>query len=82
MLHMQKREMDEKREDVWSNKGFGKMSCDVCGQKDGKRCAGCGTVAYCGRECQMAGWKKHRRYCTRKKLGQDLKGSTGSLEMI
>ena len=82
MLHFQKREMEQKREDVWSSKTFEKMSCDVCGQEDGKRCAGCGSVAYCGRECQREGWKKHKRFCTRRKLGQDLTGLTGSVEMI
>ena len=47
---------------------YGQMSCGVCGKEEGKRCAGCGTVAYCGKECQKAQWKDHKRTCRRKKL--------------
>lgn len=74
--------MEQKREDVWSGKQFGKMACAVCGKEEAKRCAGCGTVAYCGRECQKEGWKKHKRSCMRRKLGQDLQGVKGPVDMI
>ncbi|KAH7052406.1 hypothetical protein B0J12DRAFT_72628 [Macrophomina phaseolina] len=39
--------------------------CRVCGKVEGtKRCAGCGVVRYCGRECQRADWRRgHRRVC-------------------
>ena len=47
---------------------YGKMSCEGCGKEDAKRCAGCGSVAYCGKECQKKGWKMHKRLCHRRKL--------------
>ncbi|CAN0089942.1 unnamed protein product, partial [Ectocarpus fasciculatus] len=50
--------------------------CDSCGKRDGedaggegqakirlKLCARCRAVAYCGMECQKAGWKAHREVC-------------------
>lgn len=44
---------------------FGKMVCGVCRKEDAKRCAGCGTVAYCGKVCQAQGWKAHKKDCGR-----------------
>ncbi|KAI4244092.1 MAG: hypothetical protein LQ352_006916 [Teloschistes flavicans] len=40
-------------------------SCDTCGKrlKELKACGGCGKVRYCGKECQKAGWKEHKRVC-------------------
>ncbi|CAN0529517.1 unnamed protein product [Ectocarpus sp. 12 AP-2014] len=29
-----------------------------------KRCSQCHAVGYCSRECQKAGWKKHRKACS------------------
>ena len=29
------------------------------------RCGGCRLVAYCGKECQKAAWKRHRPACRR-----------------
>ncbi|KAI0335246.1 hypothetical protein GY45DRAFT_1317169 [Cubamyces sp. BRFM 1775] len=28
------------------------------------RCAACKAVLYCSRSCQMADWKRHKKYCT------------------
>ena len=50
------------------NKVFMKMKCDVCETPDAKRCAGCGQVAYCSKECQKEAWKAHKSECKRKKL--------------
>ena len=47
-------------------KMYGKMECAVCGKGDAKRCAGCGTVGYCGKACQAQGWKDHKRDCGRR----------------
>ena len=66
LVEIQKRVMSEDNEH--DKKIYGKMSCGSCGKEDAKRCAGCGTVAYCGKECQKAGWKEHRRFCHRRKL--------------
>ena len=82
LLAQQKKEAEARKEEVWSGKNFGKMDCAVCGAEDAKRCAGCGTVAYCGKECQKSGWKKHRRYCQRKGLGQDLEGVNAPVAQI
>ncbi|KAI4100501.1 MAG: hypothetical protein L6R37_005452 [Teloschistes peruensis] len=40
-------------------------SCDNCGKasKELKACGGCGKVRYCGKDCQKAGWKEHKRVC-------------------
>jgi len=82
LLEVQKREAEAQQVELYSGANYGKMSCAECGAEDGKRCAGCGTVAYCGRECQRMGWKGHKRYCGRKGLGQDLSGVKGPVEMI
>jgi hypothetical protein len=42
-----------------------KDSCAHCGKQgdDLKRCVTCKKVWYCGKECQQAGWKGHKRAC-------------------
>ena len=57
--------MEREREEEEEGKIYGKMDCAVCGKEGAKRCAGCGTVGYCGKGCQSAGWKAHRRECGR-----------------
>lgn len=61
ILQGQKREREEARER--ERRSFRKMSCKVCGREDAKRCKGCGAVGYCGKACQGADWKVHRREC-------------------
>lgn len=53
--------------------------CDSCSKRDGdetgegeegskvrlKLCARCRGVAYCGMDCQKAGWKRHREVCVK-----------------
>ena len=62
--------------------------CDSCGKRDGedartepgeeprkvrlKLCARCRAVAYCGMECQKAGWKRHREVCVKYVNAADL----------
>ena len=65
MFEIQKMVVGEGNED---KKIYGKMNCLVCGEANAKRCAGCGTTAYCGKECQKADWKEHKRLCHRRKL--------------
>ncbi|OMP84884.1 Ubiquitin carboxyl-terminal hydrolase 18 [Diplodia seriata] len=47
--------------------GLGDVGCKVCGSEPeggAKRCAGCGVVRYCGRECQRGDWRAgHKRVC-------------------
>ena len=44
-------------------------SCAYCAASlpngpDTKRCGGCSSVRYCGKECQEKDWSgKHREYC-------------------
>ena len=41
------------------------LACVVC-DKGGdriKKCAKCVSVSYCGRECQVADWTRHKRLC-------------------
>mmetsp|Transcript_62732 Transcript_62732/g.143775 ORF Transcript_62732/g.143775 Transcript_62732/m.143775 type:complete len:483 (-) Transcript_62732:183-1631(-) len=49
----------------------GTPACGHCGlEKEGMlRCAGCLRVVYCGRECQTAGWKGHKKACKSDKEG-------------
>jgi hypothetical protein len=37
--------------------------CGHCGQPAAKRCGQCQKAWYCGRDCQVAAWKRHRRAC-------------------
>ncbi|KAJ1493908.1 hypothetical protein T484DRAFT_1767167 [Baffinella frigidus] len=42
----------------------GTAECDYCGiRKELKSCTGCFIVAYCGKECQLAGWRGHKKRC-------------------
>lgn len=63
LLRRQMRGIEAAKED--ERKIYGKMICEVCGNRDAKRCAGCGSVGYCGKECQAEGWKVHKRDCRR-----------------
>ncbi len=35
-----------------------------------------------GFRCQKEGWRKHKRFCGRKKIGQDVSGVKAPFEMI
>jgi len=38
--------------------------CGRCGASDNlKTCDRCGLMRYCGRECQVADWKQHKKTC-------------------
>lgn len=38
--------------------------CGRCGASDNlQTCRRCGLVRYCGRECQVADWKEHKKTC-------------------
>lgn len=37
--------------------------CNVCGQKSSKKCAGCKSIIYCSRDCQVKDWKQHKDLC-------------------
>ena len=46
------------------NKMF-EMICDNpgCDKPGSKKCARCGMVSYCGRDCQQKHWKTHKKVC-------------------
>lgn len=81
MSQQQKGSERVKEEEQEQGRIYGKMDCDICGKGDAKRCKGCGTVAYCGRECQSAGWKKHRRECGRGFMSRKKREEEGEGEM-
>ena len=37
--------------------------CENCGEGAAKRCSSCQTSWYCGRECQVKHWPKHKEPC-------------------
>ena len=41
------------------------LTCIVCGKGGGsiKSCAKCFSVSYCGKECQVKDWTRHKRFC-------------------
>ncbi len=41
----------------------GPPRCAVCGREASKRCSRCRNEWYCGRECQVQQWKKHKPVC-------------------
>jgi hypothetical protein len=48
--------------------------CNMCDRKmphsQLKTCARCKSVEYCGRHCQKADWKAHKRECSRSVIAQ------------
>jgi len=38
--------------------------CSVCGKPASKACSKCKKERYCSRECQVNGWKKHKKVCS------------------
>lgn len=48
--------------------------CIVCNKLHCKlRCGGCGTVSYCGKECQLGHWKEHKGACKAARKARDAK---------
>ena len=41
-------------------------TCDLCGEPGNlKKCGRCEMVYYCGRECQVTDWNRHKKSCRR-----------------
>ena len=45
-------------------------TCQNCGKMEGKKgqlraCSKCKKARYCGRDCQVAHWKEHKKECAR-----------------
>ncbi|KAG6461714.1 hypothetical protein O3G_MSEX012809 [Manduca sexta] len=41
----------------------GGAKCAKCGENASKKCSRCKTEWYCGRECQVQQWPKHKDFC-------------------
>jgi hypothetical protein len=43
--------------------------CGACGRRNVplSKCSACGSIAYCGRECQRLHWKTHKKDCSNKR---------------
>ncbi|CAO2649190.1 Nn.00g101390.m01.CDS01 [Neocucurbitaria sp. VM-36] len=39
------------------------LKCSTCGELTTKKCSGCKTHNYCGRDCQVEDWPTHKVYC-------------------
>ncbi len=81
LLAAQQKEMKAEEEE---GKSFddAKMECAVRGKEGAKRCAGCGRVGYCGKECQSEGWKAHKRDCKwaiKRKMKEEEERKAGGL---
>lgn len=52
---------------LYSQSGFETIvedpKCANCGKAAVKRCSRCKSEWYCGRECQVGHWKKHKPLC-------------------
>ncbi len=47
-----------------SNQDMDAFNCHVCGAGNAKKCAGCHSIAYCTKECQVKHWKAgHKILC-------------------
>ncbi|KAF7376440.1 hypothetical protein MSAN_00059600 [Mycena sanguinolenta] len=66
-------------------------ACSVCAKSGGEmhQCSGCKAKYYCGRECQTADWKAHKKACAaapkwydKHRLCQDGTTHEGRLELI
>jgi len=59
--------------------GGGGLACAHCGSTDAhdaavrtlKECAGCRSVAYCSKTCQLDAWKEHKPACRAAKAARD-----------
>eukprot|EP00731_Ephydatia_muelleri_P034083 Em0047g2a len=58
-----KRWVDSCNMDLMEALVTGPPRCALCGQEASKRCSKCKGEWYCGRECQVKHWKKHKSVC-------------------
>lgn len=54
---------DSSHLDMIEELASGPPKCAVCGDQASKRCSRCCNEWYCGRECQVRQWKKHKPAC-------------------
>ena len=54
----------QERKELKEKTGGRQSACSVCQvSSDTKKCSGCFSVWFCGRECQRAAWPDHQREC-------------------
>ncbi|XP_026746197.1 zinc finger MYND domain-containing protein 10-like [Trichoplusia ni] len=61
--NMAKRLLESYTSDAALALDSGGAKCAKCGDKATKKCSRCKTEWYCGRECQVQQWPKHKEIC-------------------
>ncbi|XP_050671510.1 zinc finger MYND domain-containing protein 10 isoform X2 [Leptidea sinapis] len=61
--NMAKRLLESYASDTALALDSGGAKCAKCGDKASKKCSRCKTEWYCGRECQVQQWPKHKEIC-------------------
>jgi hypothetical protein len=52
-------------------------TCAFCDKAASRKCTGCKTYVYCGKECQSSDWRKHKIICKDVLLSQALERAAG-----
>ncbi|XP_026332713.1 zinc finger MYND domain-containing protein 10 [Hyposmocoma kahamanoa] len=61
--NMAKKLLESYTSDVALAMDSGGAKCARCGEKASKKCSRCKSEWYCGRECQVQQWAKHKELC-------------------
>ncbi|XP_068625210.1 zinc finger MYND domain-containing protein 10 [Battus philenor] len=61
--YMAKKLLDSYTSDAALAMDSGGAKCAKCGDKANKKCSRCKSEWYCGRECQVQQWPKHKEIC-------------------
>mmetsp|Transcript_5034 Transcript_5034/g.9496 ORF Transcript_5034/g.9496 Transcript_5034/m.9496 type:complete len:223 (+) Transcript_5034:70-738(+) len=78
------RDMNDQARDEAADEELLLCRAPSCMNQGSKKCSGCGNVRYCGKECQTAHWKKHKKVCKKKdsKVADNTKGDKRQLNQM